>query len=163
MLLMETQRRLLRLLVAAIVSWVVGGCATTGNSFRIAEVEKVAEHPTASIELVVSRGKQARNGEYPTTLRIESANAPGFTEPQGSAGTCSGVLIAKSLVLTAAHCMCLQPMHSSSNKALNRSDCATRVNVMQHVRKVEHKNDGGMRIINDLALLQAPWVSRGGR
>jgi hypothetical protein len=146
--LMETQRRQLRLLAAMLMSWATGGCAATEASFRIAELKSVAEQPTAGIELMVSGGRQARKGEYPTTMRIESANAPGLSAPQGSAGTCSGVLIEKNLVLTAAHCMCLQKISSSSNKALNRADCATRAKVMRHVRKVEHTKDGGMRIIN---------------
>ena len=145
----ETRRGLLRLLAGMIFSCVSGGCAATPDYFRVAEVEEVAEHPTTNFEAVVSRGEQARNGEYPTTLKIESANAPGFNALEGKSGTCSGVLIAKELVLTAAHCMCLQPMSSSSSKVLDRADCATRAKASRYTRKVEHMSDGGMRIINE--------------
>jgi hypothetical protein len=145
----ETRGGLLRLLAGMIFSCVSGGCAATPEYFRVAEVEEVAEYPTTNFEVVVSKGEQAANSEYPTALRIDSANAPGFAAPEGKAGTCSGVLIAKNLVLTAAHCMCMQPISSSSSKVLDRADCATRAKVSQYTRKVEHMSDGGMRIVNE--------------
>jgi hypothetical protein len=107
----------------------------------------VADPPTADIELMVSNGQHDVGGKYPTTLKVVSENAKGFSGPPGSAGTCSGVLIAKNLVLTAAHCMCLQPIRTSVNKAINRSDCATRARVKQYVRKIVRSKDDDIESI----------------
>jgi hypothetical protein len=101
---------------------------------------------------VISKGQQAEDGDFPTTMRIHSYNAPGFADPEDRAGTCSGVLITEDLVLTAAHCMCMQPMWSASTSAvLTRANCAVRAKVLQYARKFEKRADGGMRIINDFS------------
>jgi len=148
---MTRDRALLRLLRAGVFLGMCTGCVAVGKSLgeahREVVVEMVAAPPTAAIELMVSNGQQDVGGQYPTTLRVVSENAKGFSGSPGSAGKCSGVLIAKNLVLTAAHCMCLQPIRASVNKAINRTDCATRARVKQYVRKIVRSKDDDIESI----------------
>jgi hypothetical protein len=152
MISIKLQRDLRCLLSAVTLSFVSGACATNAPYLMVAELQEAPESSSARLDLVVSKGQQAPDGAFSTTMRIDSANAPGFAAPEGDAGSCSGVLIAKDLVLTAAHCMCLQSLWSASSRpVLTRANCATRATVLRYFRKVENKNDGGMRIINDFS------------
>lgn len=153
MYLMMTRRGgMLRLLIAAIFPGLCGGCAAPGSYFKGSDLEAdlkmVAEPSTgrAGIELMVSNGEEAEPEQYPTTLLVASDSAPNFSGGPGSAGECSGVLIAKSFVLTAAHCMCLQPIRTSSNKAINRTDCARRAQVFRYARAIERLRNGDIEV-----------------
>ncbi|HLL03751.1 MAG TPA: trypsin-like serine protease [Myxococcaceae bacterium] len=150
---------MLRLLIATTFLGLCGGCAATGNSLKTTDIEadlQAVAAPLASgsgIELTVSNGAEAEPEQFPTTLLVMSDAAPGFAGGPGDAGECSGVLIAKNLVLTAAHCMCLQPMRSSFNKALNRVDCAKRVQVFWYARKIERLKNGDIETNSRLSLV----------
>src|SRR5512140_1446492 len=126
----------LRMLMAALLSGWCSGCASPGHSRKDASRSVVSELtedvPKANIELMVSNGEQAEDWRYPTTLSVWSDAARGLPGGPGSAGSCSGVLIADDLVLTAAHCMCMQALNTFVNKSFNRSDCATRAQVNQY-------------------------------
>lgn len=97
---------------------------------------------TAGIEPLVSGGEEDTEELYSTTVLVESFAAPGFTGKPGANGICSGVLIARDLVLTAGHCLCMRPMTYFVNKSLNRADCATRVQVKRYLHRDEISADG---------------------
>lgn len=80
-LMMMRRKFTLRLLIAAIIWGVCGGCTAAGSSFRGADreavMEMVPELPSMNIELMVSNGDQDPGEQYPTTLLVESYAAPG--------------------------------------------------------------------------------------
>jgi hypothetical protein len=100
--LMVKRGRMLRLLIAALFPGLCGGCAAPANSFKgtdlEADLEPVAEPPAGrvGIELMVSNSEEAEPEQYATTLLVSSDAAPNFSGGPGSAGECSGVLIAKN-------------------------------------------------------------------
>lgn len=134
----------LHLLLAALQGLCLGCAATkpTPTEDREAALELTMAPGTADIDPLVSGGEEDTEDRYPTTVLVESFAAPGFSGRPGSNGICSGVLIAKDLVLTAGHCLCMRPMHYFVNKSLNRSDCASRVQVKQYLHKDELSSDG---------------------
>ncbi len=146
MVLTMKRRKAGLVLLVVTVAGLCGGCAATKSALeeesRAAVLELKIGTAPMGIDPLVSGGEADEESRYPTTLLVESDAAPGFRGGPGSAGVCSGVLIAKDLVLTAGHCLCLQPMHNAVNKALNRADCATRVLVKQYVRKEERSTEG---------------------
>lgn len=89
------------------------------------EIDLDSRNFPAEFRLAVSHGKPDYNNRYPTVVIVESDEAPGFSGGPGSAGSCTGVLIERDLVLTAAHCMCAQSRMAARNKVLDKSDCAT--------------------------------------
>lgn len=138
-----------RLLMVVLLWGWGGGCATAGSAWAEADreviIELAAEPSAVDIELMVSNGEPDQENLYPSTVLVESDAAPGFRGGPGFAGVCSGVLLAKDLVLTAAHCMCAQPIYSSLNKTLNRADCATRAVVKQYVPTIERSKNGSIK------------------
>jgi hypothetical protein len=142
---MKRRKAGLFLLVATLVG-LCEGCAATMPALTeengAAALELKMDPAPMDIDPLVSGGEADEESRYPTALLVESHAAPGFRGGPGSAGVCSGVLIAKDLVLTAGHCLCSQPMHNAVNKALNRADCATRALVKQYVRQEERSSDG---------------------
>lgn len=117
------------------------GCAVHRYGDEI-EIE-VSQRPSAAkIQLAVSRGTPDERNLYPGVVIVLSGAAPGFSGTPGSAGSCSGVLIEKDLVLTAAHCMCAQPLSTAKDRVVDRLDCATRVVVKQSIVKLRFSPAG---------------------
>jgi hypothetical protein len=102
----------------------------------------------AEIQLAVSHGKPDYNNLYSTVVIVESDAAHGFGGGPGSAGSCSGVLIERDLVLTAAHCMCAQSRMAARNKVLDKSNCATRALVKQYLLKTKLSPTGSIQSVS---------------
>gem|GEM_PF-2833659 len=119
--------------VVAVLLW--GGCAAHRQGDEL-EFELGQRPSTAMIQLAVSRGTPDNANRYPAVVIVESDAAPGFGGGPGAAGSCSGVLIEKDLVLTAAHCMCAQALVSARDRVLDKFDCATRVLIRQALTQI---------------------------
>lgn len=124
-----------------------GGCAAHLQGDEV-EFEVGPRRAMAKIQLAVSRGTPDEKNLFPTVVKVQSDAAPGFQGTPGQEGDCSGVLIEKDLVLTAAHCMCAHPLYGARDRALNRFDCATHAIAVQAVTKTELGADGRVRKIS---------------
>jgi len=137
--------------LAIVVAMVLlGGCARsnarlpqneTGDEAEI-ELGLTRSIITGDIQPAVSNGKTDYNNLFPAVVLVDSAAVPGVS---GDPGNCSGVLIERNLVLTAAHCMCAQARKSARNKILDKSDCATSAVVKQYLFKATFSRTGSIK------------------
>jgi hypothetical protein len=123
-----------------------GGCAGgRGSLGEEAEIVMRASPAPGDIQLTVSGGRQDTRDLYKTVVIVESEAAPGFRGGPGSAGSCSGVLVERDLVLTAAHCMCLQPLQAARGRFLDSADCARRASVKRYLVTKELSPTGSIK------------------
>ncbi len=77
-------------------------------------------------EFTISGGQEDVKNRYSSVVMVG-----------GERGLCSGVMMTPSLVLTAAHCLCLPVAPAVSEQHIDSSNCAANVTVMTHTYKVE--------------------------
>lgn len=125
----------LRLLVAMVWS-LDSACASSTGEVRGSApgFATLADPPSPEDVYGVSGGSEDYQNLYPTTVQILS-----------KLGTCSGVLIASNLVLTAAHCFC--PVTQAS---FDRSSCAKEATVLSYLYVYRPDSKNWIPVVNGL-------------
>lgn len=103
----------------------VSGCAAPGavnQEYSSEGRDSEGETLPVDFEFSISRGQKDLENRYRSTVVVQSER-----------GTCSGVVVAPRLILTAAHCVCAPLALDPAVQTIGNLDCAQRAFVTSYI------------------------------